>query len=56
MGGEVSDAGETAPAQTLFTVKKKSDASVIAEGLSFEDATALVNKEAAAKKSKLYVI
>jgi len=40
--------------QTLFTVKKKSDDTVIAENLSFEDATALVAKAAAAKKAKLY--
>ena len=42
------------PVQTLFTVKKKSDDTVIAENLSFEDATALVAKAAAAKKAKLY--
>ena len=42
------------PEQTEFTVKKKSDGSVVAEGLSFEDATALVAKAAAAKKAKLY--
>lgn len=40
--------------QTVFTVKKKSDGSVVAEGLSFEDAKALVAKAAAAKKAKLY--
>lgn len=40
--------------QTVFTVKKKSDGTVIAEGLSFEDAKALVEKAAAAKKAKLY--
>ena len=56
VGGETSDAGETAAAQTLFTVKKKADDSVVAENLSFEDATALVNKAAAAKKAKLYAI
>ena len=50
------DAGETAPAQTLFTVKKKSDDSVVAEGLSFEDATALVTKAKAAKKAALYFV
>jgi hypothetical protein len=54
VGGDVSDAGETAAEQTVFTVKKKSDDSVVAEGLSFEDATALVAKAAAAKKAKLY--
>lgn len=42
------------PVQMLFTVKKKSDDTVIAENLSFEDATALVAKAAAAKKAKLY--
>lgn len=42
------------PEQTVFTVKKKSDGSVIAEGVSFEDATALVAKAKAAKKSSLY--
>ncbi len=42
------------PEQTEFTVKKKSDGSVIAAGLSFADATALVAKAAAAKKAKLY--
>lgn len=40
--------------QTVFRVLRKSDSAVIAEGLSFEAATALVNKAAAAKKSKLY--
>ena len=40
--------------QTLFTVKKKSNDTVIAENLSFEDATALVAKAAPAKKAKLY--
>ena len=42
--------------QTVFTVKKKSDDTVIAENLSFEDAKALVQKAADAKKSKLYWI
>ena len=48
--------GETpAPAeQTAFTVKKRSDGSVVAEGLSFEQAKALVAAAAAAKKAKLY--
>ena len=40
--------------QTEFTVKRKSDGAVIAEALSFDAATALVAKAAAAKKSKLY--
>lgn len=40
--------------QTEFKVCKKADGSVVAEGLSFEDATALVAKAAAAKKARLY--
>ncbi len=40
--------------QTVFAVKKKSDGTVVAEGLSFEQARALVEKAAAAKKAKLY--
>lgn len=40
--------------QTEFTVRKKSDNSVVAEGLSFEAARALVDKAAAQKKAKLY--
>ena len=40
--------------QTEFTVKRKSDGAVIAEALSFEDATALVAKAKAAKKATLY--
>lgn len=40
--------------QTVFTVKKKSDGTVVAEGLSFEDAKSLVARAAAAKKAKLY--
>jgi hypothetical protein len=50
----VADAEEAV--QTEFTVKKKSDGSVVAEGLSFEAATALVAKAVAAKKAKLYWI
>jgi hypothetical protein len=49
--GLTPDLGEQ---QTVFTVKKKSDGSVVAEGLSFESAKALVEKAAAAKKAKLY--
>lgn len=45
---------EAPPEQTEFTVKRKSDGSVVAENLSFEDAKALVEKAAAAKKAKLY--
>jgi hypothetical protein len=40
--------------QETFNVKKKSDGSVVAEGLSFEDARTLVTKAAAQKKAKLY--
>jgi hypothetical protein len=55
VGGDVSDAGETAEAQTLFTVKKKGDDTVIGT-FSFEDATALVAKAKAAKKAALYFV
>jgi hypothetical protein len=40
--------------QTVFKVCKKSDGTVVAEGLSFEQAKALVEKAAQAKKAKLY--
>jgi hypothetical protein len=40
--------------QTAFNVCKKSDGSMVAEGLSFEDAKALVAKNAAQRKAKLY--
>jgi hypothetical protein len=40
--------------QTVFQVKKKSNGQVVAEGLSFEQARALVAKAAQAKKAKLY--
>lgn len=40
--------------QTEFRVLRKSDSAVIAEGLNFEQATALVAKAKAAKKSALY--
>ena len=42
--------------QTVFTVKRKKDDEVVAENLSFEEATALVQKAADAKKAKLYWI
>lgn len=42
--------------QTEFTVKKKSDGSIVAEGLSFEDARALCVAAKAAKKAALYWI
>lgn len=40
--------------QEFFSVKKKSDGTVVAENLSFEAAKALVEKAAMAKKAKLY--
>lgn len=40
--------------QTLFNVCKKSDGTVVAEGVSFEEAKALVAAAAKAKKAKLY--
>jgi len=49
--GLTPDTGEE---QTVFKVCKKSSGDVIAEGLSFQDAKALVEKAAAAKKAKLY--
>ena len=42
--------------QTIFTVKRKSDGTVIADNLSFENARALIAKAAAAKKAKLYFV
>ena len=61
-GTEGETAPEAAPAtllleggeQTVFAVRKKADDSVVAEGLSFEDARTLVNRAAAQKKAKLY--
>ena len=52
---DANDAGETAAEQTVFTVKKKGDDTVIGE-FSFEDATALVAKAKAAKKAALYFV
>ena len=46
--------GDTEPAQTVFKVLTKKDGTVVAEGVSFEEATALVAKAKAAKKSALY--
>ena len=40
--------------QLLFTVKKKSDSTVVAEGLTLEDARELCNKAKIAKKAALY--
>ena len=42
--------------QTVFTVCRKSDSTVIAENLSFEDAQALINKARTAKKAALYFV
>lgn len=44
------------PVQTEWKVCKKSDGSVVAEGLSLDAAMALVQKAAAAKKAKLYYV
>jgi len=52
---DVPPQGDTAPAeQTVFEVRKKSDDTVVATGLSFDDAKALVEAAAKAKKAKLY--
>lgn len=51
----VAVAETAAPAeQTVFTVKRKNDGAVVAENMSFDDATALVAKAKAAKKAALY--
>lgn len=50
----VAEADVVEEQQTVFAVKRKNDGAVIAEALSFEQATALVAKAAAAKKAKLY--
>lgn len=42
------------PEQTVFAVYKKGNSELVAEGLNFEDATALVAKAKAAKKATLY--
>lgn len=42
------------PEQTVFKVCKKSDGTVVAEDMSFEDARALCEKAKAAKKAALY--
>lgn len=52
-GGE-KPAEDVTPVQTEFTVKKKSDGSVVKEGCTFEEAKALVEAAAKAKKAKLY--
>ena len=49
------EAGETVPEQTVFTVKRKSDDTVIGT-FNFEDAKALIEKAAAKKKAKLYMV
>lgn len=50
----VAAAEVVVPEQTVFTVCKKADGTVVAENMSFEDATALVAKAKAAKKAALY--
>jgi hypothetical protein len=52
----VSDLTPDTETQTVFAVRKKADDSVVAEGLSFEAAQALVAKAIAAKKAKLYFV
>jgi hypothetical protein len=52
----VSELTPDVETQTVFAVRKKADDSVVAEGLGFEDAKALVAKAAAAKKAKLYFV
>jgi hypothetical protein len=42
--------------QQVFCVKRSKDGEIVAEGLSFEDARALVTKNAAQKKAKLYLV
>jgi hypothetical protein len=56
MQAETAALNAAAPEQTVFTVKKKSDGTVVAEGLSLEDAKALVEKAKAAKKAALFWI
>jgi hypothetical protein len=46
--------GDVPSEQTVFAVRKKSDDSVVAEGLSFDEAKALIDAAAKAKKAKLY--
>jgi hypothetical protein len=53
---DVSDLTPDTETQTVFAVRKKADDSVVAEGLSFEAAQALVAKAIAAKKAKLYFV
>jgi hypothetical protein len=43
-------------AQEAYTVKKKSDNTVVGEGYTLEEARAIVCKNAAQKKAKLYWI
>jgi len=50
----VAAAEVVVPEQTVFTVCKKADGTVVAENMSFEDATALVARAKAAKKATLY--
>lgn len=50
------EAGETVPVQTVFTVRKKKDDSMVAENLNFEDAKAMIEAAALQKKAKLYYV
>jgi hypothetical protein len=50
----VNDLDPMPEEQLLFTVKKKGDGSVVAEGLTLEDARELCNKAKIAKKAALY--
>lgn len=53
---EVQGAVGEAPEQTLFSVLKKADGAVLATGLTFEDASAMVAKAKAAKKAACYFV
>lgn len=55
-GTEASDAGETDAVQTVFKLLKKKDNSVVAEGLSFEDAKAAVEESMKPFKARLYYV
>ena len=48
-------AEEAAPAAVLYTVRKKADGYLVAEGLTLADAEAMVAKAKAAKKSALEI-
>jgi hypothetical protein len=51
-----NDAGETAEAQATFTVKRKADGVVVAEGVTLDAARELINKNVKQKKAKLYFV